>query len=99
MIIGTVRGESKKGKALDAGADHVIVTDKENFSERVMDLTGGAGADVILDSIGGDFTEMGMDCLALYGRMVVFGNASGSYGMINTGSLHSSSRSVRDSVR
>ena len=95
MIIGTVRGESKKGKALDAGADHVIVTDKENFSERVMDLTGGAGADVILDSIGGDFTEMGMDCLALYGRMVVFGNASGSYGMINTGSLHSSSRSVR----
>lgn len=94
-IIGTVRGEEKRQKALEAGADYVIRSERDNFAEEIMKLTDGRGADVILDSIGGEFTSMSMDCLAMYGRLVVFGNASGSYGMIDTKLLHSSTRSVR----
>ncbi len=58
------------------------------------EFTSGKGADVILDSLGGTYTNRGMDCLAPYGRMVAFGNATGSYSDIDTKLLHSSCRSV-----
>lgn len=95
LVIGTVRGEKKKEKALEAGADYVICTDSEDFTDRVKVLTDGRGADVILDSIGGEFTSKSMECLAMFGRLAVFGNASGSYDSVDTKLLHSTSRSVR----
>ena len=94
-VIGTVGSRRKARSALDAGADEVICLEGGGFAERVRELTGGQGADVILDSLGGPYTNEGMDCLAPYGRMIVFGNASHSYSELNTGLLHASCRSVR----
>lgn len=93
-VIGTVGTKSKAAIALEAGADHVICNDTEDFVEKVNELTGGAGADVILDSISGAVSERSMDCLAWYGRLVHFGNASGEVGAIRTIDLHASCRSV-----
>ncbi|MDR7317072.1 NADPH:quinone oxidoreductase family protein [Brevibacillus nitrificans] len=93
-VIGTVGTKSKAAIALEAGADHVICNDTEDFAEKVNELTGGAGADVILDSISGAVSERSMDCLAWYGRLVHFGNASGEVGAIRTIDLHASCRSV-----
>ena len=94
-IIGTVGSRRKAEAAMAAGADAVICLAEEDFPQRVLELTGGRGADVILDSLGGAYTNQGMDCLAPYGRMVVFGNASGSYSQLDTKLLHASCRSVR----
>ena len=94
-IIGTVGSRAKMQAALDAGADTVLCLADGHFEESVLELTGGKGADVILDSLGGQYTADGMKCLAPYGRMVVFGNASRSYCDLNTGLLHASCRSVR----
>lgn len=94
-IIGTVGSHRKSGAAMAAGADAVICLAEEDFPQRVLELTGGRGADVILDSLGGTYTNQGMNCLAPYGRMVVFGNASGSYSQLDTKLLHASCRSVR----
>lgn len=52
------------------------------------------GADIVLDSVGGKLTDQSFDCLAKYGKLVVFGNSSGEYGTIPAGKLHSSCRSV-----
>ncbi|USG66171.1 NADPH:quinone oxidoreductase family protein [Brevibacillus ruminantium] len=94
-VIGTVGRQSKAKIALEAGADHVICTDTEDFAQKVQELTGGTGADVILDSISGWVSEKSMECLASYGRLVHFGNASGEVGNIRTIDLHASCRSVR----
>ncbi|MFY0545972.1 quinone oxidoreductase family protein [Brevibacillus sp. H7] len=94
QVIGTVGNESKAAIALEAGADHVICYEKEDFAERVNELTNGEGANVILDSISGWVSEKSLNCLAMYGRLVHFGNASGESGRIKTQDLHASCRSV-----
>lgn len=93
-IIGTVGDEQKTEVAIKAGADHVIIYEKEDFAERVNELTDGKGANIILDSIAGQITEQSLNCLAPFGRLVQFGNSSGEVGVIGTNDLHSSCRSV-----
>lgn len=73
-IIGTVGRASKVAYARDLGYDDVI--ERNGFPERVRELTGGRGADVVLDSIGGDVREQSLEALAPYGRLVLCGNAS-----------------------
>jgi len=94
LVIGTVSSESKADFAREAGADHVICHQQEDFAARVGELTVGVGADVILDSISGRVTEQSLTCLAPYGRLVHFGNASGEVGNIRTVDLHASCRAV-----
>ena len=52
-VIATTRGAGKKDFLLNIGADHVVVTDEEDLAESVMDITGGAGANVIFDPVVG----------------------------------------------
>lgn len=91
-VIGTVGNLEKANAALEAGADHVMSYD--GFAEKVNELTNGKGVDVILDSLAGAITEESLSCLAPYGRLVNFGNASGRAGQISSYDLHSSCRSV-----
>ncbi|WP_078428081.1 quinone oxidoreductase family protein [Alkalihalobacterium alkalinitrilicum] len=93
-VIGTVSNENKIATALEAGADHVICYENENFVEKVNQVTGGEGADIILDSISGSIAERSLECLAYYGRLVTFGHAGGIPANIKTSDLHSSCRSV-----
>ncbi len=93
-VIGTVGSENKAAIALEAGADHVICYEEEDFAEKVNELTNGEGANVILDSISGWVSEKSLNCLAMYGRLVNFGNSSGETGRFETKDLHSSCRSV-----
>ncbi|WP_020060918.1 quinone oxidoreductase family protein [Bacillus sp. 123MFChir2] len=93
-VIGTVGTEEKKKIALEAGADHVICNKGEDFVHKVNEITNGEGADVILDSISGTISEQSLQCLAFYGRLVHFGNASGAIGTFQTKDLHASCRSV-----
>ncbi len=53
LAIATTRGADKKQFILDAGADHVIVTDEEDLAKRVIEITSGAGANLIFDPVGG----------------------------------------------
>ncbi|CAH2461932.1 MULTISPECIES: quinone oxidoreductase family protein [Bacillus] len=93
-VIGTVGSEAKRKIALDAGADYVICHQDEDFVERVDQLTNGEGVNIVLDSISGTVSERSLDCLAYYGRLVHFGNASGEVGSFQTKDLHASCRSI-----
>ena len=55
--IATTRGADKKQFLVDAGADHVIVTDEEDLAERVMAVTSGTGASIIFDPVAGPLLE------------------------------------------
>ena len=60
------------------GCDHVINYSKENFPEKVLELTNGIGVPVVYDGVGKDTLEGSLECLKTRGMMVSFGNASGS---------------------
>jgi NADPH2:quinone reductase len=76
-VIGTV-GSPEKGELARAhGCTHVIEYRRENFVERVREITAGAGCDVVYDSIGRDTFPASLECLKPKGLWVSFGNASG----------------------
>ncbi len=76
-VIGTVGSDAKAALAKAHGCEHTIVYTRENFVERVKEITGGKNVPVVYDSVG-KLTFMGsLDCLQPLGLMVSFGNASG----------------------
>jgi NADPH:quinone reductase len=76
-MIGTVGSDEKAALAKAHGCTHTINYNKENFVERVKELTQGKGVPVVYDSIGKDTFIGSLDCLAPLGMMVSFGSASG----------------------
>lgn len=76
-VIATASNNEKLNMAKDLGADVLIDYTEDDWPETVKAATGGKGADVILEMVGGDFPEKNLSCLAPFGRMVVFGSASG----------------------
>ncbi len=77
-VIGTVGTEEKTALAHAHGCDYPIVYTRENFVERVKELTSGAGVPVVYDPVGKDTFFGSLDCLRPLGLMVSFGQASGS---------------------
>ena len=86
-VIGTVGSDQKAELARANGCDHPIVYTRENFTERVRALTGGAGVPVVYDSVGKDTFPGSLDCLRPLGLMVSYGNASGAVPPFNIGLL------------
>ena len=76
-VIGTVGSEEKAELARAHGCHHTILYNRENFVERVREITGGQGVVVVYDSVGKDTFMGSLDCLRPLGMMVSFGNASG----------------------
>ncbi len=76
-VIGTVGSEAKARLARDHGCAHVIDYTKEDFVQRVIDITKGKKLPVVYDSVGKDTFMKSLDCLAPLGLMVSFGQSSG----------------------
>jgi NADPH2:quinone reductase len=76
-VIGTVGSDAKAELAKAHGAEHTIVYTRENFVERVKEVTGGKGVPVVYDSVGKLTFAGSLDCLQPFGMMVSFGNSSG----------------------
>ena len=86
-VIGTVSSDDKAALAKANGCTHTIIYRKENFANRVRELTGGAGVPVVYDSVGKDTWEDSLSCLQPMGLMVSFGNTSGPVAPVNIGQL------------
>jgi len=76
-VIGVVRGEQKAEVARALGADVVVDRLSQDFVEVVKEVTGGRGADVIYDPVGGDTYNRSTKCIAFEGRILIIGFASG----------------------
>ncbi|MFS8110829.1 quinone oxidoreductase [Rhizobium jaguaris] len=76
-MIGTAGSPDKVKMALAHGYDHVIDYSRESFVDRVREITGGRGVDVVYDSIGRDTFPQSLDCLRPRGMWVTFGQSSG----------------------
>lgn len=90
-VIGTVGSDEKAALAKAHGCHHAIVYTRENFVERVKEITGGAGVPVVYDSVGKDTAEGSLQCLRLRGMMVLFGASSGPVPQIDISALQKGS--------
>jgi len=79
-VIGTVSTPQKAALAREAGADEAILYLERDFETEVKRLTGGAGVQVVYDSVGRATFEQSLRCLAPRGMMVLFGQSSGPVG-------------------
>jgi NADPH2:quinone reductase len=82
-IIAAASSEDKRRLALELGADHAVDYTASNWPSQVRELTGGRGADIILEMTGGDTVGQALDALADFGRMVVYGQASGKVALVD----------------
>ncbi len=74
-VIATASTEAKRAFLKEYGADHVL--EPQGFREQVKQLTGGRGADVIYDPVGGDVFDESVRCIAFGGRLLIIGFTSG----------------------
>lgn len=77
-VIAGVGSDAKVEPARSLGAEEVIVYGRESLKERVKELTGGVGADVVYDPVGGDIFLETLRCVAWEGRILVVGFTSGT---------------------
>jgi len=86
-VIGTVGTQAKAALAREAGASEVLLYEEQDWVAEVKRLTGGAGVDVVYDSVGKATFLKGLDCLKPRGMMVHFGVSSGQIEPFDTRNL------------
>ena len=86
-LIATAGSDAKCALAREHGAAHAINYNTEDFVARVREITGGRGVKVVYDSVGKDTFERSLECLAPFGLLAAFGNASGPVPPLQVGTL------------
>lgn len=77
-VIAAASTQDKCEFALQNGADEAVNYTEQNLKDAIRELTGGAGADVIYDPVGGEAFDLATRCIAWNGRLLVVGFASGT---------------------
>ncbi len=77
-VIATASTQQKLNVARVCGADYLINSSEENIRDRVRDLTGGKGVDVVIDPVGGEVFDASLRAINFEGRIVVIGFACGT---------------------
>lgn len=78
QVVATAGSSEKLEFVRSLGADTLVNYREPNWQEQVLHATDGKGADVILESVGGEVFHKSLECLAPGGRLIVFGRSSGS---------------------
>src|SRR5262249_48834587 len=87
-VLGTTSSAEKAELARAAGADEVIFYTEQDFEAEVKRLTGGKGVQVVYDGVGKTTFDKSLNCLALRGMMVLFGQSSGPVPPVDPGILN-----------
>ena len=85
---GTASSPEKLAKLAPLGLDHGIDYKIEDYEEQVRKLTGGEGVDAAFDCLAGEHTAKSLACLAEFGRIILFGNATGERPKFNTSAMY-----------
>ncbi len=94
----TVRDDAKGAFAKQAGAEVVINTRGEDFVERVMEWSGGRGADVVIDNLAGDVLAKSIEAVKAQGVVVAFGFAAGPRVSFDVRSLFFAQKQLKGSM-
>jgi len=93
-LFGTASSEEKLAKLKPLGLTHGIDYKNDDYEVRVRKLTGGQGVDAAFDCLAGEHTFKSLACLAEFGRIILFGNATGETARFNTSAMYAKSLSA-----
>ncbi len=93
-VITTASAPDKLELSRSLGADETINYTEEDFEERVQELTGGSGVQLVLECVGGPVLEKSLRCVASYGRLISYGNASGVPANMPSADFTSANRTI-----
>ena len=93
-VFATASTEDKLELARSLGADEAINYVSNDFEDEVMSLTDGRGVQVTLECVGGEVLEKSLRCIAPYGRLVIYGNASGMPASLSPNDIQPVNRTV-----
>jgi NADPH2:quinone reductase len=91
LVIGTSTNDARRAKLKEYGADLAIDTRKPNWSEEVLQATGGKGANIIIDMVSASVANENMKAAAVLGRIINVGRLGGGRGEFDF-NLHANKR-------
>ncbi|QSO49348.1 quinone oxidoreductase family protein [Alicyclobacillus mengziensis] len=93
-VIGTTRSAAKTDQLKQLGFDVVVDTTVDNFKDVTLEVTGGEGADVVLDILGGNVLSQSIACMARFGRLVCIGTNLAGHVDVDVTHIHAECKSI-----
>lgn len=93
-MFGTSSSEEKLARAKKLGLHHGINYKQRDYEDAIRDLTKGEGVDVVFEMLGGEHAAKSVRCLRDFGRVIVYGTATGQRARIDAGTLYAKGTSV-----
>ena len=93
-VIATASTQEKLDLCMSLGADETINYTIRDFEEVILEQTSGRGVELVLECVGGEVLEKSLRCVAPYGRLITYGNASGIPSNLATADIFLPNRTV-----
>jgi len=93
-IYGTSSSDAKLDRLRQLGLEHAINYAREDYEHAIQELTHGEGVDVVFEMLGGEHTAKSVRCLREFGRVIVYGAATGQAGQLDPRMLYAKGASV-----
>ncbi len=93
-MYGTSSSDEKLERVEELGLQHPINYRKQDYQEAIKDLTHGEGVDAVFEMLGGEHTAKSIRCLRDFGRVIVYGSATGQRAQLDAGALYTKGASV-----
>lgn len=93
-MYGTSSSEEKLARVKELGLQHGINYKQFDYEEAIRDLTHGEGVDAVCEMLGGEHTNKSVRCLRDFGRVIVYGSATGEKPLLDTRLLYAKGASV-----
>jgi NADPH:quinone reductase len=93
-MYGTSSSEAKLARVKELGLEHGINYKKQDYEEAIKDQTKGVGVDVVFEMLGGEHVLKSVHCLRDFGRVIVYGTATGQRALLDVGTLYAKGASV-----
>jgi len=93
-MYGTSSSEDKLSRVRELGLQHGINYKKQDYQEAIKDLTRGEGVDAVFEMLGGEHVAKSVKCVREFGRVIVYGSATGETPQLDTRLLYPKGASV-----
>ena len=93
-MFGTSSSQEKLARVKALGLEHGINYKQEDYEQAIRELTHGKGVDVVFEMLGGEHTAKSVRCLGDFGRVIVYGAATGHRAQLDPGILYAKGASV-----
>lgn len=93
-MYGTSSSDEKLARIKELGLQHGINYKRQDYEEAIKELTRGEGVDVVFEMLGGEHVLKSVRCLRDFGRVIVYGTATGQRAQLDTGLLYAKGASV-----